>query len=298
MKKERSSFEYITGSFAAALVLIVMAIAIMLVWQSWPSLKAFGLKFFVHQNWDPVQEEFGALAFIYGTLVSSLIALLLAVPFSIGIAIFLSELAPRYLTKYIYFLVELLAAIPSVVYGLWGVFVLVPWMRSVLLPKLIAWLGFIPLFSGPAYGIGLFTSGLILALMIVPIIASLSVEIFKAVPISQREAALGLGATKWEMIRLAVLSNAKSGVIGAIFLGLGRALGETMAVTMVIGNRVDIPKSLFAPAYSMASVLANEFTEATSNLYLSSLIEIGLALFLVTLIINVIARSLLWRMNS
>lgn len=291
-------FKYTTSFFALSLIGIVAAIAVMLVDSSWPVIEKFGWRFVSSTVWDPVLEEFGALPFIYGTAVSSLIALAIAVPLSLGIAIFLSELSPSYLRTPLSFLIELLAAIPSVIYGLWGVFFLVPWLRTEIEPPLIDALGALPLFQGPPYGLGMLAAGIILAIMIIPIIASISRDVLKAVPDHQREAALALGATRWESTRLAVLKYGRSGIIGAIFLGLGRALGETMAVTMVIGNRPSISPSLFAPSHSMAAVIANEFTEATGDLHLAALTSIGLALFIVTLIVNAGARLLVWKVAS
>jgi phosphate transport system permease protein len=272
------------------LVLIVYE----LVLRSGPSWHAFGFKFFAGRDWDPVNEQFGALPFIYGTLVSSFLALLIAVPLSLGVAVFTTEMCPIILRGPLSFFVELLAAIPSVVYGLWAIFVLVPILSNYVEPFLSRTLGWTGLFVGPPYGISMLAAGIILAVMIIPIISSISREVLMVVPQHQREAALALGATRWEMIRVAVLRNARVGITGAIILGLGRALGETMAVTMVIGNRPEIAKSLFAPGYTMASVLANEFTEATGDVYLSALIEIGLVLFLVTIVINALARLLVW----
>ncbi len=248
------------------------------------------------QIWDPVAEDFGALPFIFGTLVSSALALLIAVPLGIGVAIFLSELAPRKISNSCAFLIELLAAIPSVVYGLIGVFVLVPIMREHVQPFLIKTLGFLPLFRGPAYGVGMLTAAIVLAVMIVPFITTISREIFMSVPAPLKEAAMALGATHWEVVRLAVLPYARSGIAGSVFLALGRALGETMAVTMVIGNRPEIAASLLAPGYTMAAVLANEFTEATSDLYVHTLIEIGLVLFVITIIVNAVGRLILYKM--
>jgi phosphate transport system permease protein len=287
----------ILASVWAVLILAVGLVAA-LSWESWPAIRAFGLRFLVTSHWDPVAGEFGALPFIYGTLVSSLLALLIAVPLSLGAAIFLAELAPAWIRPPVAFLNEMLAAVPSVVYGLWGIFVLVPWLRDWVQPPLGRALGFLPLFQGPPYGIGMLAAGLILAIMVVPYITSVSREVLLAVPGSQREAALGLGATRWETTRIAVLRYGRSGLIGAILLGLGRALGETMAVTMVIGNRPEIAASLFAPGYTMASVLANEFTEATSDLYVSALVEIGLLLLVVTVLVNGLARVLVWTVGA
>jgi len=280
----------------------VFAIVVFVVWElvdkSRLSLHQFGMGFFFGHNWDPVNGDFGAMPFIYGTLVSSFLALLLAVPLSIGVAVYVTEMCPIRLRAIISFLVELLAAIPSVIYGLWAIFVLAPLLRDYLEPFLAKTLGWTGLFTGPMYGLGMLAAGIILAIMIVPIIASITREVLTAVPQNQREAVLALGATRWEMIRMGVLRNARIGIVGGVILGLGRALGETMAVTMVIGNRPEIAKSLFAPGYTMASVIANEFSEATGDLYLSALVEIGLALFLVTLVVNALARLLVWSITG
>jgi phosphate transport system permease protein len=257
------------------------------------SIREFGFGFLTGRDWDPIKGHFGALPFIYGTVVSSLLALVIAVPLSIGVAVFLVEQAPRSLARPLAFLVELLAAIPSVVYGLWGIFVLAPFLREYVQPPFARWFGWLPLFEGTPTGLGLFTGGIILAIMVTPIITAVVRDVLTAVPVSQREAALALGATKWETTRV-VLANAASGIAGAIVLGLGRAIGETMAVTMVIGNRPQISASLFEPSYTIASVIANEFTEATGDLYLSALIQIGLILFLVTFIVNGVAKLLVW----
>jgi len=258
------------------------------------SWHAFGFKFFSASDWDPVNEHFGALPFIFGTLVSSLLALIIAVPLAVGVAVFTTEMCPKALRGPLSFFVELLAAIPSVIYGLWAIFVLVPILSHYVQPFLAKTLGWTGLFGGPAYGYGMLAAGIILAIMIIPIISSITREVLMVVPQHQREGVLALGATRWEMIRVGVLRNARAGIVGAIILGLGRALGETMAVTMVIGNRPEIAKSLFASGYTMASVLANEFSEATGDVYLSALIEIGLALFLVTIIVNALAQLLVW----
>jgi phosphate transport system permease protein len=298
---KRGSGSRVDNSFAAVMLVcacsifaIVLFIFGILVIHSHLSLAQFGWKFFTRQAWDPVSGDFGALPFIYGTLATSLLALLMAVPLALGVAIFLTELCPQILRAPISFLTELLAAIPSVVYGLWAVFVLVPIMRDTLGPLLYKYLGWTGFFEGANFGVGLLTASIILAIMILPIISSLTRDIMNAVPNSQREAVLALGATRWEMIRIGVLRNSRIGIVGAIMLGLGRALGETMAVTMVIGNHPDIAKSLFAPGYTLASVIANEFSEATGDLYLSALIEIGLALFLVTIVVNAVARLMVW----
>jgi len=260
------------------------------------SIRQFGFSFLTGRDWDPIKGHFGALAFIYGTIVSSLIALVISLPLSLGIAIFLVEQAPPVISRPITFLVELLAAIPSVVYGLWGIFVLAPFLRVHVEPHLAHWFGWLPLFQGPITGIGLLTGGIILAIMVTPIISAVARDVLAAVPHAQREAALALGATKWESTRV-VLVNGSPGIAGAVILGLGRALGETMAVTMVIGNRPQISASLFQPSYTLASVIANEFTEATADIYLSSLVELGLILFLVTFVVNAIARLLVWRVT-
>jgi phosphate transport system permease protein len=267
---------------ALLVVGIVVAMVIALATDSMLSIRQFGFSFLTSQRWDPIKGEFGALPFVYGTVASSLIALLISVPFSLGIAIFLVEQAPHYISRPVGFLVELLAAIPSVVYGLWGIFVLAPFLRQ--------------LFRRSFTGIGLLTGGIILAIMVTPIISAVVRDVLAAVPGSQREAALALGATKWEMIRV-VLVNGAPGIAGAVILGLGRALGETMAVTMVIGNRPEVSLSLFDPSYTIASAIANEFTEATGDLYLSALVELGLILFLVTFIVNGIARVLVWNVT-
>jgi len=277
-----------------AVVALLGLIVYQLVVGSQLSWHAFGCKFFGQSDWNPVSDQYGALPFMYGTVVSSLLALVIAVPLSIGVAVFITEMCPAGLRGILSFTTELLAAIPSVVYGLWAIFVLVPMLRAYVQPFLAKTLGWTGLFSGPPYGIGMLAAGVILAIMIIPIISSITREVLTVIPQHQREAVLALGATRWEMIRMGVLRNARAGIVGAIILGLGRALGETMAVTMVIGNRPEIAKSLFAPGYTMASVLANEFTEATGNLYLSALIEIGLALFFVTIVVNALARLMVW----
>lgn len=277
---------------AASILLIVAAIFVMMTLSAMPTLERFGLGFFVGREWKPAAETFGALPFIYGTVVSSIIALLLSVPISLGIAIFLVEQAPRSIARPIAFMVELLAAIPSVVYGLWGIFVLAPFIRNYLGPFLQGYFGFIPLFQGRLTGIGMLTGAIILALMITPIITAVVRDVLEAVPTTQREAALALGATKWETTTI-VLGNAASGIAGAVVLGLGRAIGETMAVTMVIGNSPQITASLFEPANTIASLLAANFAEATDKIYLSALIEMGLVLFLVTFVVNAFAKILI-----
>jgi phosphate transport system permease protein len=280
----------------------VFVIVVLVVWELFDksrlSLHQFGIHFFYGHDWDPVNDQYGAAPFIYGTLVSSFLALLIAVPLSVGVAVYVTEMCPQRLRAIISFLVELLAAIPSVIYGLWGIFVLAPLLREYVEPFLAKTLGWTGLFTGPMYGLGMLAAGIIMAIMVVPVIASITREVMTAVPQNQREAVLALGATRWEMIRMGVLRNARIGIVGGVILGLGRALGETMAVTMVIGNRPEIAKSLFAPGYTMASVIANEFTEATGDMYLSALVEIGLALFLVTLIVNAMARVLVWSITG
>jgi len=279
---------------ALAILAVVGLVLYELVSKSQLSWHAFGFKFFLGQNWDPVNDQFGALPFIYGTVVSSLLALILAVPLAVGVAVFTTEMSPRWLRGPLAFTTELLAAIPSVIYGLWAIFVLVPLLRQYVQPRLARYLGWTGLFEGPPYGIGMLAAGIILAIMIVPIVSSITREVMTAVSQQQREGVLALGATRWEMIRMGVLRNARAGIMGGVILGLGRALGETMAVTMVIGNRPEIARSLSAPGYTMASVIANEFSEATGNLYLSALIEVGLALFLVTMVVNILAQLLVW----
>ncbi|MDQ3280803.1 MAG: phosphate ABC transporter permease subunit PstC [Acidobacteriota bacterium] len=283
-------FRYALGAVAAIVLLLVAAIAVVLVRESQLSIAKFGFAFWTRRMWDPVSGEFGALPFIWGTAYSSLLAIAIAAPVGLGIAIFISELAPDLLRRPLAFLTELLAAIPSIVYGLWGVFVLAPMVRAfeVALP---APLRKLPIFQGPPLGVGMLTAALILAIMIVPFVSSVAREILQSVPRAQREAAYALGATRWEAIRVA-LFYARGGIVGAVMLGLGRALGETMAVTMVIGNNPQITTSLFAPQYTMAAVIANEFTEASDALYLNALVEIGLVLFIITIAVNGASRLL------
>jgi phosphate transport system permease protein len=278
--------------------LTVLALVGLIVYQlltkSSLSWHAFGLRFFFSSDWDPVNDQYGALPFVYGTLVSSILALIIAVPLAVGVAVFVTEMSPPWLRGPLAFTTELLAAIPSVIYGLWAIFVLVPLLRLHVEPWLARYFGWSGLFEGQPFGIGMLAAGIILAIMVIPIISSITREVMTAVPQQQREAVLALGATRWEMIRTGVLRNARAGIMGGVILGLGRALGETMAVTMVIGNRPEIARSLFAPGYTMASVIANEFSEASGDLYLSALVEIGLALFIVTIIVNIIAQILVW----
>lgn len=289
-------FRAVLLATAVLMLVIVGTMILALAAKSMPSIRHFGFSFITGREWNPVKSEFGALPFVYGTIVSALIAIVISVPLSLGIAIFLVEQAPRRLARPITFLVELLAAIPSVVYGLWGIFVLAPFLRVHVEPPLQHWFGWLPLFQGPITGIGLLTGGIILAIMVTPIISAVVRDVLAAVPSSQREAALALGATKWETTRV-VLVNGAPGIAGAVILGLGRAIGETMAVTMVIGNRAHISASLFDSSYTIASAIANEFTEATQDLYLSALVELGLILFLVTFVVNAVARVLVWNVT-
>lgn len=289
----------ITG-FALCVPVLLALIFVEVATAGWPAFRELGFSFLTSSQWDPVNHKFGAAPAIFGTVVTSIIALVIATPLALGVAVFLSEFAPRWLRQPIAFFVDLLAAIPSVVYGLWGIFVLIPLLRTVVIPFLrdTLGLGFIPLFSGPTYGNSVFAAGLILAVMVLPYISSVAREVLLAVPRSQREAALALGATRWEMIQKAVIPFAKSGIIGGIILGLGRALGETMAVTMLIGNVHDINASLFAPGYTMASLIANEFSEASDDLHLSALMAVGFVLLVITLLVNGIARWLVWRVGK
>jgi phosphate transport system permease protein len=283
-------------TLAALLIPVMLAFLVYELWTgSRLAIDRFGLSFVTSSTWDPVAEEFGAFPLMFGTLLSSLIALLIAVPLSLGVAIYLTEFAPKGVRQPVAFLIGLLAAIPSVVYGLWGIFVLIPALRTTAFPFLRKTLGFLPLFQGPIYGPSMLAAGIILAIMIMPYIMSVSREVLLAVPNTQREAALALGATRWEAVTSAVVPYARSGLIGAIILGLGRALGETMAVTMVIGNRHEIAASLFSPGYTMAAAIANEFSEAVGDLHLSALAYVAFLLFVVTVVVNAGARLLIWR---
>jgi phosphate transport system permease protein len=288
-------FQASTGSFGLLLVLGVAAIAVVLTLESTLSIRQFGWSFWRTSTWDPVAGEFGAFPFIWGTLYSSILALVISTPIALGIAVFLSEMCPHWLRAPLTFLTELLAAIPSIVYGLWGVFVLVPLVRSIQtwLPD---WARALPFFSGPAVGVSMLAAALILAVMVIPYTSSVAREVLRTVPAAQREGAYALGATRWEATKVA-LHFARTGIVGAIMLGFGRALGETMAVTMVIGNTPSVSWSLFAPQYTMAAVIANEFTEAVEALHLHALVEIGLVLFIITLIVNFASRLLIWRMT-
>ena len=294
-RPDEIAFRAGTGAFALLLVILVAAIGFELTRESTLSIKQFGMKFWQTDTWDPVSGDFGARPFIWGTMYSSILALLISTPIALGIAIFISELAPDRLKRPLVFLTELLAAIPSIVYGLWGIFVLVPFVRSleVATPE---WMRAVPLFSGPPLGVGMLSAALILSIMVIPFTSSVAREVLRSVPQAQREGAYALGATRWEAIRMA-LFYARTGIVGAVMLGFGRALGETMAVTMVIGNTPQIKWSLFAPQYTMAAVIANEFTEAADDLYLHALVEIGLVLFVITLVINMISRLFIWSMG-
>ncbi len=285
-------FRLSTALLAMLVLALLAGFAIVLAMESRLSLAKFGLSFFTSTNWDPVNEEFGALPFVYGTVVTSAIALLIAVPLSLGVALCMVEMLPQWLATRIGFLVDLLAAIPSVVYGLWGIFVLGPWLRDTIDPVLSRCLGFLPQFQGPHIAVSLLTAGVLLSVMVIPYITAVCTEVFRVVPQTQREAALALGATKWEMIRMAVIPYGYTGVIGAVILGLGRALGETIAVAMVIGNRPEISASLFMPSSTLASAIANEFTEATGDMYLSALVELGLVLMILAVVLNAAARAL------
>jgi len=293
------AYEIVTAACALVVPTLVVAIAVAIFVAAWPAFSKLGFSIITSSDWDVAAGHFGAAPALFGTLVSSAVALIIATPLAIGIAVFLSEFSPLWLRQPIGFLVDLLAAVPSVVYGLWGIFVLIPILRQHVMPFLrdTLHLGATPLFTGPAYGPSMLAAGIILAIMALPYISSVSREVLMAVPRSQREAALALGATRWEMIRDAVIPYAKSGIIGGIMLGLGRALGETMAVTMVIGNRAEISASLFAPGYTMASLIANQFSEATNDLHLSALMAVGAILFVITLIVNAIARWLVWTVS-
>ncbi len=290
-------FRKACAAFGLAIVALLAFIVLELVHGSSLSLEQFGLGFTFEKVWDPVIGHFGAATFVYGTIMTSLVALVVSVPLGVGIAIFLVEMAPVQVNAVVGFLVELLAAIPSIVYGLWGLFVLAPLVRDHVAPVLRATLGFLPLFAGECHGVGMLTAGLVLSVMILPFIAAVSRDVLASVPQTQREGSLALGATKWETIWRVVLPYGQAGVIGSVILALGRALGETMAVTMVIGNTPQIVASLFAPAYTMSSVIANEYSEASGPLYLSALTELGLLLFIVTFAVNGAARLLIWRMS-
>ncbi len=291
-------FRRVLAVFPIAILILVAGIFFQLVWCSLPSLQKFGLGFLYHSTWNPVIENFGALPFIFGTCLTSLVALILAVPVGVGAAIYLAEYAPPKVSKAISILVDLLAAIPSVIYGLWGIFVLVPFMFKDLQPFLGKYFGFLPFFQGPNYGVGFLAASIMLAIIIIPFIISVSREVIMAVPAVYKESAYALGATRWEALSSIILSHGKVGILGAIILAMGRAIGEVMAVTMIIGNNVKISASLFSPGYTLASVIANEFAEADTTLYLSALIEIALILFLVSMVVNALARLLIWSVTG
>jgi phosphate transport system permease protein len=299
--EKRVSGDFLFKGLTVCFAFSILVILALMVWEmtreSLPAIHKFGWRFITGREWDAVQGEFGALPFIWGSVVSSILAILLATPLSVGAALFITEIVPKRMGGAVAALVELLAAIPSVIYGLWGVLVMAPWLQTTVQPFLIEHLGFLPFFSGAPYGVSMLAAVFILMIMIVPIITSITKEVLLTVPVSQKEAAVALGATRWEMIRIAVLPYGKSGILGAVILGLGRAIGETMAVTMVIGNTPQLSLSLLSPAYTMPSVIANEFAETTSKLHGAALMEIGLILLVVTLLINCLARLLLWSVS-
>ncbi|MBV8549756.1 MAG: phosphate ABC transporter permease subunit PstC [Acidobacteriaceae bacterium] len=292
--KAGDEISYLTTLACAASILLIVGLIVAELWtKSQPTVQTFGWKFLSTSTWNPNSDQYGALPFIYGTCVTSAVALIISIPLGVGAAIFLAEMAPPRLSNMLTFLIELLAAVPSVIYGLLGIFILVPLIREYLVPALRNTFGYLPIFEGPFYGVSMLSAGLVLAVMVVPFIVSVSREVLLAVPTDQREAALALGATKWETTWDIVLPNASTGILGSVFLALARALGETMAVTMVIGNTPKIAASLFAPGYSIAAVIANEFAEANGKLYISSLIFLGLVLFGLTIVINAVARILI-----
>jgi phosphate transport system permease protein len=290
-------FYWILKSLAFGIIALLILLFIMLLKMSWPIFSKMGLSFYFFNEWNPVTDEYGALAFVFGTLVTAFLALIMSLPISLGSALFVTELANQYVRKILGFLIEMLAAIPSVVYGLWGLFIVVPFLRTHVQPFLGEHLGFIPFFRGPPIGVGILAGGVVLAIMITPTIATICREIFLTIPKVYKEGALALGATRWEMIHLSVIKSSLSGILGASILGLARAVGETMAVAMVIGNRAQISSSLFSPAQTMASLLANEYAEASGELHMASLTAIGFGLLLVSLIVNSVARIIIWRVN-
>ena len=290
-------FYFFLKGLSWSLIFLFFYMLFIIFQMSWPAFANFGMKFFINADWNSWTKSFGALSLIYGTAVSSILALILAVPISVGVALFLSELAPRWLATPLSFIVEMLAAVPSIVYGLWGLFVLAPFLRDYVQSFLSKYFSFLPLFQGTYYGVGMMCGGVILAIMIIPTISSVCREVFRTIPESNREAVLGLGTTRWEMLKIAVLKASSTGIIGASIMGLGRALGETMAVTMVIGNATAIKASLFEPAQTMASILANQYAEADNDLHLASLTAVGFSLFCLSLVINILALILVWRMN-
>jgi len=285
-------------SLAVLFMSLFASLFLIIAFKSWHAFEVFGLNFFFNPVWDNWKQEYGVLALVFGTLFSSLLALLIATPISLALALFLNELAPRWLAISLGFVVEMLAAIPSIVYGMWGLFVLAPFLREHVQPFLSENFSYLPLFSGPYYGVGMMSAGLILAIMIIPTISSLSKEVLKGIPFTNKEAVLSLGSTRWEMFRVAILKGGTSGIIGSVFLGFGRAFGETMAVTMVIGNKINLSPSLFAPSQTMASVLATQYAEADNKLHLSALTAVGFTLFVVTLVFNSLALFLVWRMKK
>ncbi|OUR95381.1 phosphate ABC transporter permease subunit PstC [Halobacteriovorax marinus] len=289
---------YLIKSFACLVILLLIGLVAMLIYSALPAMEEFGLGFAFGDDWNPVEDEFGALPFLFGTLITSFLALMLATPVSVGVALFINEVLSKKLAAVVSLFVEMIAAIPSIVFGLWGVFYLAPFVKETLTPVLKSSLGFLPFFQGASFGIGILTASLILALMIIPTITSICRIVFKTVPTLQKEAALALGSTRFEMIKIALLRPSFSGIMGAIVLGLGRALGETMAVAMVIGNSPSISASLFSPAATMASVIANEYTEADSDLHLSALCYVGFLLFIVTFTINGLARFIVWNQSK
>ena len=291
-------FSFAVQALALTFIGLFCAMAFVIFLNSWPAFSEFGLSFFTSSVWNSWKQEFGVLSLIYGTVVSSILALLIAVPVSLAFALFLNELAPRWLAVSLGFIVEMLAAIPSIIYGLWGVFILAPFLRNHVQPFLSEHLGHLPLFSGPYYGIGMMCGGLILAIMIIPTISSLCKEVFRTIPHANKEAVLSLGTTRWEMFKVAILKGSFSGIVGAVVLGFGRAFGETMAVTMVIGNKIALSPSLFAPSQTMASVLATQYAEADTKLHLSSLTAVGFTLFIVSLLFNSLAIFLVWKMKK
>jgi len=293
-----AAFKWLAFGTALTILALIALVGWSLYHGSHLALAKFGVGFLISSRWNPVTEQYGALPFIFGTLVSSLLALVIAVPLGVATALFLTELAPFKIRQPIVMAIEMLAAVPSVIFGLWGIFVMIPWLQTHLFVWLKATLGFLPLFQGPNYGYCMLSGGIIVAIMILPIITSISREILRSVPNLQREAAYAMGATRWEVIRIAVLSYARRGLFGAAILGLGRALGETMAVTMVIGNRPEISASLLAPGYTLASVIANEFAEANSDTYIAALFELGLVLLLVTILVNAAAQLMLRSMGG
>ena len=288
----------VVGFAALCVFLVIIAIIYELTRQAWPAIHKFGLGFLTSTTWNPPKEEFGAAPFIIGTLVTSFLALILGTIIGVGSSLFLVEVAPRWVRVPVSYTVELLAAIPSVVYGLWGVFVLGPWIQHTSGPFIIRWLRLAAWVDGPALGVGVFEAVLILTIMILPTIVAISRDVIAAVPRSQREGILALGATRWEMIRIAVLPYARSGILGAAILGLARAIGETLAVALVIGNSTAVPHSIFSPAYTMASVIANQFREAENDMHVAALIYVGLLLLIITLLVNAVARVLVWRVTK